>query len=337
VTQPSDGSPASPSAGWAPGLFRFTVEGRHAPGLFVGGWLSTVIGAMGVIVGLLAGQTLPGILLYVIGLGILLVGLVLLGGSQSIERRAAGLAYAGPSPILVLAANAAGIYFVGAVVGTPLGLLGVFDDPADRPFIDLFGVVLQALVVVGILRLLVVGPGALSWAEMGIRSSGRVAIRDLAWGATFAIPVVVVTAIAVNALVTVIGQTPESPLPPAGTSVGLAVNLIAGAVIAPLYEELLFRGFATTAWARVVSAGAAIARTSILFALAHVISQGGDTFGQALGIAVVAAAGRLPVAFALGWVFIRRRSLWASIGLHAAFNGILIVIAESAVRSLAQG
>jgi membrane protease YdiL (CAAX protease family) len=39
---------------------------------------------------------------------------------------------------------------------------------------------------------------------------------------------------------------------------------------------------------------------------------------------------RVPVALALGWLFTARRSIWASVGLHAAFNGILLVLAEVA-------
>jgi hypothetical protein len=203
----------------------------------------------------------------------------------------------------------------------------------EGPALALLGVVIQAVVVIAILRVLVVGPGAMSWGEMGLRFSLPAAGRDLAWGALLATPVVVVTAVVVAGLVTVVGSTPESPLPPTGSSLGLAINLLAGALIAPVYEELLFRGFATTAWARVVTPTAAIVRTSVLFALAHVLTQGGASFADAFGIAVVAAAARLPVALALGWVFLRRRSLWAAIGLHAAFNAILLVIAEAALRA----
>lgn len=322
--------PPEPAIGHL-GLFRFTMEGRRAPGLFSAGWLATLLGGIAIFVGLLAGPSVAGAILYVAGLAALLAGLVLLGGSQSIERRAAGLAYAGASPILVLAANGVGVYLAGALVGTPLGLLGVLDRPEDRPFVDLIGVVLQALVVVILLRVLVVGPGALSWREMGLRAGWPAALRDMTWGALFAMPVVFGTALIVAGLVTVVGSTPVSPLPPTGSSAGLAINLLAGAVIAPLYEELLFRGFATTAWARVVTPWAAIVRTSALFALAHILTQGGESFSEAFGVAIVAAAARLPVALALGWVFLRRRSLWASIGLHAAFNAILLAVAESAV------
>ncbi|HYM83404.1 MAG TPA: CPBP family intramembrane glutamic endopeptidase, partial [Candidatus Dormibacteraeota bacterium] len=33
----------------------------------------------------------------------------------------------------------------------------------------------------------------------------------------------------------------------------------------------------------------------------------------------------LPVALALGWVFVRSRSLYASVGLHALFNGVPVL------------
>lgn len=336
-------SPASPASAASPeprssaaspasalGLFRFTIEGRHAPGLFVAGWLATVMGGSGAFVGLLAGQTIPGAVLFAGGLAITLVGLVLLGGSQAIERRAAGVAYAGPSPILVFATIIVGLYIAVVVVVTPLRLLGV---RLDGPGLSLLGIVIQTAVVVGIVRVLVVGQGALSWGEMGVRAGLPVALRELTGGAVLAVPVILVTALTVAALVTITGSTPESPLPPAGSPGGLAINLLAGAVIAPIYEELLFRGFATTAWARVVSPGAAIVRTSLLFAFAHLLTQGGASFSEALGIALVAGVARLPVAFALGWVYLRRRSLWAAIGLHAAYNGILLLLAEVALRA----
>ena len=38
--------------------------------------------------------------------------------------------------------------------------------------------------------------------------------------------------------------------------------------------------------------------------------------------------GRLPVALALGWAFVRRGNLWAPIGLHATFNAVLLILAE---------
>ena len=95
----------------------------------------------------------------------------------------------------------------------------------------------------------------------------------------------------------------------------------------------MFRGFAVTAWRRSIGANRAILRATLLFALAHVVGVAAEGFGQAFGLIAVGAGTRLPVAWVLGWVFVRRGSIWAPIGLHATFNGTLIILAYVAVRS----
>lgn len=312
------------------GLFRFTIEGRRAPGLFVAGWIAALIGGSAAFVGLLAGRNLAGILLFSLGMAMVLVALILLGGSQAIERRASSVAYAGPSPILTFGAVVVGWYLTAIVVLTPLKLLNF---EIEGPALSVLGVGLQAVVVVLLLRIMVVGTEALTWADMGIRRPDRAALRDFIWGALLAGPVVLVTGFVVVGLVSAIGQQPTAPLPTTGTSSGLLLNLLAGAVIAPVYEELFFRGFAQTAWRRVSGPKVAILRSSLLFALIHAIDQSGDTFAAALGVAAVAAGARLPVALILGFVFNRRGSLWASIGLHATFNAMLLIIAERALSA----
>jgi len=129
------------------------------------------------------------------------------------------------------------------------------------------------------------------------------------------------------------GATPPSPLPPTGTASGLVLHLLAGAVVAPVAEEMLFRGFALTAWRQLVGVRGAILRSSIVFVLAHVLFVSGDTFNETVRIALVAGVVRVPVAFALGWLFVRTGSIWGPIGLHAGFNGILIVLAEVAAAA----
>ncbi len=57
---------------------------------------------------------------------------------------------------------------------------------------------------------------------------------------------------------------------------------------------------------------------------------GGDGAGRRSGWRVVGFATRIPVALALGWLFLRRGSIWAPLGLHAAFNGVLLVLGEVA-------
>ena len=182
----------------------------------------------------------------------------------------------------------------------------------------------------GVLRLTVVGPGVFTWRDMGFKP-GRGEILGLAGGAAFALPVILVTSVVAVVAVQLAGVTPPSPLPPTGTSTGLVLHLLAGAVLAPIYEEVLFRGFALTAWRRTVGPRAAIVRSSLLFVVAHVLFVGGDSFQEAVSLAIVGGVVRVPVAFVLGWLFVRTGSLWAPIGLHAAFNAILITLAEIAV------
>jgi membrane protease YdiL (CAAX protease family) len=54
--------------------------------------------------------------------------------------------------------------------------------------------------------------------------------------------------------------------------------------------------------------------------------------GQATAAAFLAFVARIPVALVLGWLFARTRTIWAPLGLHAAFNGVLLVLAELAYR-----
>jgi membrane protease YdiL (CAAX protease family) len=134
-------------------------------------------------------------------------------------------------------------------------------------------------------------------------------------------------------LIALFRVTPEAPLEPTGQTPGLVLHLLAGAVVAPIGEEVVFRGLATTAWVRSLGARRGILQAAIFFALAHVIGVTGTSAGQAVALAIVSFASRLPVAIVLGWVFVRRGSIWASIGLHAAFNAILLLLGEVAIRA----
>ena len=319
---------AAPPAAVAPrarGLTEFTIEGRRAPALFVVGWISIVLGLGLASLALFGSSGGGGSIFWLLTFTAASAGLVLLGGSQSLERRAAGAAYAGPSPMLVLLAAVALTQVAGFAVGLPLQAIGA---SIPREVGDLIAVSIQALVFVGVVRLMVVGPGALTWREMGLVGDRRTAGRAALAGAVYAGPVIFVTTLVALAAVALVQVVPESPLPPTGTAAGLLAHLLAGALVAPMAEELLFRGFALTAWRRTHGTRAAIIRSSVVFVLAHVLLVGGDRFEDALKLAFVAGVVRIPVALALGWIFVRTGSLWAAIGLHATFNGILIILAE---------
>lgn len=332
--RPEGSAPDTPSPVQSrPGVGLFTIEGRAAPGLFVVGWLATILGFAILVVGALAPSAL---FVYFIGPLVLTIGLIAGCGNQAIERRARGEAYAGPSPYLVFAAMVAAVYAVGYPFGFALSLVL---KPGSLPdyLVRFIGVALQAIVFVAVVRLTVVGTGALSWRQMGWRRFDRGALGDVVVGLMFALPIVVITSIVGAVLVGVFGAAPEAPLPPTGTVAGTIVQLIAGALIAPLAEETVFRGFATTAWRRAIDDRGALVRASLLFALAHVINVSGDTLSQVGALIVVGFATRLPVAFTLGWLFLRRNSIWAPIGLHIGFNGVILILAELATRGATGG
>jgi membrane protease YdiL (CAAX protease family) len=314
-----------------PGSAVFSLEGRAAPGLYLVGWLASVLGLAVLLAVILSGPSGFGALLLLLtAASLLAVGLVSAAGAQGIERRARGAAYAGPSPFLVFAASlpiALPIAILALRVAETAGV-----DPAS-PLGSLIGQSVLVLGLIALMGILVVGTGALSWADMGIRWPGadRV-LGHVAWGGILAVPVILATAIVASVLVNLLGTQPESPLPLTREPTGIALNFVAAVVIAPIGEELFFRGFSLTAWERSVGWRGALIRTSLFFAFVHVLTVGGSSFSDAAAKALIAFAVRLPVAFALGWVFLTRRSIFAPIGLHAAFNGLLLVIAEAQLR-----
>ncbi len=305
-----------------PGTGTFTIEGRAAPGLFVVGWLATLIGGGLLLVGLLAAGGPAAVGMVLAGLVVLSIGLIAGAGSQAIERRARGMpGYAGPSPLLVFVAVVPVALLLQVVLGVPLRALGL---DLESPLAALLGFLLMAATYIGLIRLLVVGTGALTWRDMGVRRPSPQQLTELAIGGLMGFPLIVITGL----LAAVLGQflaLPTSLLPAGGGLAGGLINLLSAAVVTPMAEETFFRGFATTAWLRGVGPNAAILRGALFFAAAHVLTVGGDTFAVGAEHALFAFVARIPVALALGWLFVRSRSLYATVGLHAMFNGLPVL------------
>jgi membrane protease YdiL (CAAX protease family) len=324
--------PATAPAGARPGASFFTIEGRQAPALFVVGWLASLVGVGIIAIAIMARGGLASTVVLLGGLALLSVGLIAAAGSQGIERRAHAVAgYAGPSPLLVFAASIPVSILTLVLLALPLEAIGV---QLDGPPGALLSVAVQAVVYVGLIRLLVVDTGALDWRAMGVRRLGLAAFGEMAGGALWAIPVIVLTIPVSAILLAVFPVTPESPLPPTGTAGGFALSLLAGVLVAPFGEEVLFRAFATTAWVRGLGVRGGLVRAALIFAIAHILTISGSSAGDAIGLAVVGFVTRLPIALALGWLFVRRGTVWSSFGLHAAFNLTLLLVAEAYSRAI---
>lgn len=307
----------------APRLSTFSLEGRAVPAIYLIGWVGTVMGLAVIVVSLLATGSAAAPWVMLGGLVAVGVGLVAAAGSQAVERsRRTDLAYRGPSPVLVLAAVIALTLFVVVPVVAPLSMLGL--DAGSPAAIALSLTVTTAMYFI-VIRLLVVGTGALSWTEMGLHTRWVDAARELGVGALLAVPVLGVTLVLAGLLAQFLEPAP-GVLPEAGDAPDLLLNLLSAAILAPVGEELFFRGFATTAWARTRGAWPAIVRGALLFAIAHVMTSLDPSFAVGAQRALFSFLALLPVALVLGWVFMARRSLYVAIGLHAAFNGLQVVL-----------
>ncbi len=256
------------------------------------------------------------------GLAAIAAGLVGGAGSQARQRRADGRPYAGPSPVLVFGAALGLTLVAGFAIEVVVGI-------GDGAQAVLVSVIASAAFSLGLVGILVVATGALSWREMGFRlprAGEGSALGDVAWGVALAIPTLLAAGTLAALLVALLGVVPGSPLPPSADAPSVLANLVAAAIIAPLWEEAFFRGFVTTAWSRTDGPRAAIVRGAAFFALIHVITLGGTDLVSTVGTAVIAFVVRLPVGLVLGWLFLRRGTLIAPVALHATYNAIPVLL-----------
>jgi membrane protease YdiL (CAAX protease family) len=316
-----------------PGLLQ--LAGREAPALYVIGLFFVVVGSAALVAGI-AGA---GVGLALVGLTFIGVGGIALSGASALQRRVdtpeAG--WRGPGPLaifwttipLALLAQilmAALLSAVGAATAltTPLGTLAL--------------ATVSNLATVSIIGLVVVGSGAVRWRDLVLATPaaspstlsqpdrrGGLA-GDLFWGVALALPILTAAGLFATLVMNGTGLSAPVVLPPAISGVDLAANVLTAGLIAPVGEELLYRGVIAQAWARQSSARRAILFSAIVFAFAHTLTVGGTSVGDALGIAAVAFVVRLPLGIALGWLWIRRRSLLATIALHSAYNLVIVAI-----------
>lgn len=105
----------------------------------------------------------------------------------------------------------------------------------------------------------------------------------------------------------------------------LPVVGLATVIMAPLAEELFFRGFIFPGLIRPLGMGGAMAASGLLFGLFHVTNA--DTVGLILPFAVIG------VLFA--WLYYRTGSLWPSVIAHLLFNAVSFAVLASMAGAVA--
>lgn len=322
VAGPPGGPPTGP-----PGGRIFSLEGRPAPGLYLVAWLFALAGVALLVVRGLGDPNGPGGMRFVLGLvgvAALTVGLAAGAGYQVVARstRDPGW-YRGPSPVLCFFL----VLPVSTILTLALGVLRIDVSP-DNAVGFLLGLLAVAAGYAGVVWVFVVRTGALTWAEMGWPRRWSVAQALTAAGLAVATMLPATFAVLVfGGLVAMLLGGVHAPdvLPQAQSPLDSIAVALAAALVAPVGEELFFRGFAVTAWLRDLGPRTALIRSAIFFAAVHVLNIQSTTFEVGAKQAVLVLAEILPLGFVLGWLFLQRGIL-ASITGHMTYNAILLLL-----------
>jgi membrane protease YdiL (CAAX protease family) len=307
------------------------LAGREAPALYVIGLLTLVLGASALVAGAAGGGIgLAMLALVLIGIG----GIALSGASalqRSVDTPVAG--WRGPGPLAVFWTTIPWAYLAQVLAAALLTALGTA-TALSTPLGAFVLVTASNIATVLIIGLVVVGSGAVRWRDLILATPaaspstlpqpdrrGGLA-GDLFWGAALALPILAATGLVSTLVMNSTGLSAPPVLPLTMTAGDLVANALTAGLIAPIGEELLYRGVIAQAWARQSSARRAILFSAIVFAFAHTLNPNLDS----INLAAVAFVVRLPLGVALGWLWIRRRSLLATIALHSAYNLVIVAI-----------
>ena len=302
----------------------FTLEGRRAPGLYLAAWVITAVGVGLFLIGAMASSRDAATVLLSLGTASLTLGFATGCGYQALERRERDPdSYRGPAPLLVF-----GVYFFAmALVGFIATVAGLLD--ANDPFGFLVIGSLQAVAYAVVVWLTVIRTDALTWPQMGWPTRagrGGGVLRAIGVAVALMLPLTFALLILGGILGTLLGVDAPNVLPAVDSSLdAFMVALTAGLVI-PIGEELFFRGFVLTAWLRDLGERTALVRSSLFFALIHVVNISADTFAEGAAQALLQTAVILPVGFALGWLFLRH-GMAAAIAAHVSYNSLLLFLA----------
>ena len=319
----------------------------------IASWFYDSSPGLGIVPGWVAGELAS--LLAVVGLAAAAI-------AQGRQRRADGWRdYAGPSPAIAVGALVGLVTGLGIPLAVVLRSAGIDRDGAMG---TLLVVLLYMCSYVGLIHFLVVRPGAMSWGDIvrparlapdpedwalstpwsalgnrglalvgTLRSRiGRSVLGDVLFGAAIMPLALLASSLANVALLFILGlhnTDISQPGPTAPTGIDLWITLLAVSVLVPIGEEAFFRGFATNAWGRSLGRSSAILRAGLFFAFIHVLNTTATQPDIALRAAVFNFGARIPVAIALGWLYMRRRSIFASGALHGTYNGLIVLLALS--------
>jgi membrane protease YdiL (CAAX protease family) len=162
---------------------------------------------------------------------------------------------------------------------------------------------------------------SIGWPARGERL--REAAAGLRWGLASQLGVYVVVFIVASALAAIFGRDVEPPRQVDESVTGWAVVAIVvyAVIMAPVAEELVFRGLLFHAIADHRGFWAGAIASAVPFGIIHIVS------GSALDVSVLVFA-MMVNGLLWAWIHWRHRNLLVSIATHAAFNmaGVLVAL-----------
>jgi membrane protease YdiL (CAAX protease family) len=251
--------------------------------------------------------------------GLLLVGLVWIPLAGILRRRVLPEnRYRGGSVIALLLLAIIG----GAILSAPVLLaLANWDAnllQAPPPALLTFELLVTPLSFLAVLVVFVALPRALPGLRLwrGWRSVAQLAVGAALGVATWI--AIGLAAAAIESLLSRLGINLEGQQEVVGlaTKVNPVVAVLTIAILAPIAEELFFRGLAFNAWEREYGTRRAVFGSSLLFSVAHIPGGGGVA-----AVVIIFALGLI-----LALVFARTRTIATTIGLHAFFNLATLVV-----------
>ena len=287
-------------------------------------------------------------------------GLVGWAVAQARQRRTDGWRdYAGPSPFLMIGA------LLAIVTAFQIPLEAALDSAKvdfDSGLATALLVGMFLATYVSLVHFLVVRPGSLTWHDIArprrlapstddwatgdpipgwsrragetvaawrLRISGG-RLGDLLMPVAMVLPLVIASNLLSAGMLLVLGLQ-ASDISTPGSSGPLSefdriLLFVAVAILAPIGEEIFFRGFATNAWGRSLGRASTIVRSSLFFAFIHVMNTSAPDPAMFWRVALFNFGARIPVAFVLTWLYMRRRSIFASGMLHAGYNGLITLL-----------
>ncbi len=211
--------------------------------------------------------------------------------------------WAYPDPLVVFFAGVAGS-FLGFILSSLLGLDGLA--------VLAVALLFQGAASLGVMAWLSAGRGSGDWA----RDFGLVIRPQHVWGVVVGLLLQLVVALIVAPLIELFG--PEDP--PQQSIADVAEELSGGVetlvflslvvLVAPLVEEIVFRGMLLSRMRRSMGAWPAILLSGAVFAAVHLIDPN----------AVFAVPGLFLIGSALAWMALRTGELSLPIFVHAGVN-----------------